>query len=154
MIVSQHITATVTLSGRQRVRIESHGVQAWNTGRDGSHLAVGFAGVLLWFFDRRAVERYASAWTTLVPATLGRNLPAERSLQVELVARHPITLAARAHHLDRIERSRRDEALVITTGHLNWAVVDGDAFYDQIELWERVRTLSEVVLPEAYVPTV
>ena len=153
MNITQHITATVALAGGQDVAIDTHGTGLGaGTSRDGSHLSVAYAGVILWFHDRRTVDRYASAWTTLILATLGRDLPAAATLTVQRTAHRPITLAVRAHHEDVIQRMRRPEALLITIGYVTWAVYDGDAFYEQVDLWSRVKTLSDLILPDAYLP--
>lgn len=39
-------------------------------------------------------------------------------------------------------------------GRINWAVYDQAAFGRQIDTWERVAQLAELVLPEKYTPPV
>lgn len=148
-IVTQHVTATLSLVGRQNVTVDSHGTNAG----PGSHLTVAFAGVILWFYDRPAVQAYRRVWTETAARIYAASLPATRDLQVTPVGQFTPTVGVRATSGDVPDVQPLRDCLIVRMGHLSWAVYDRAAFQHQTDTWERVAQLAELVLPEKHTPT-
>ncbi len=91
-IVTQHVTATLSLVGRQNVTVDSHGTDAG----PGSHITVAFAGVILWFYERPAVQAYRRVWTETAARIYAASLPANRDLEVTPVGQFAPTVGVRA----------------------------------------------------------
>lgn len=148
-IVTQHVTATLSLVGRQDVTVDSHGTDAG----PGSHITVAFAGVILWLFDRQAVRAYHHVWSKTAARVYAASLPATRDLEVTPVGQFAPTVAVRATAEDHPDVQPRGNCLIVKMGHISWAVYDRAAFDHQVATWERLVQLADLVLPEKHLPT-
>lgn len=149
-IVTQHVTVTLSLVGQQDVTIDSHGTDAGS----GSHVTIAFAGIILWFYDRPAVHAYRAVWTKTAARIYAASLPVTRDLEVIPVGQFAPTVAVRATAGDHRDVQPRGNCLIVSMGHISWAVYDQAAFQHQIDTWERVAQLAELALPEKYTPSV
>lgn len=144
----RHLTATVSIAGPQRAEFSSHG-----DGGPASSITVIVAGVILWLHDRRTVDMYARLWLASEALIFAHRLPTARALPTERAGE--ITVALHARHTDRTRVDPLgNDALVITTGALRWAVYDRDAFDSLQHLWVTIVRLAEIVLPNGPGPTV
>ncbi len=147
-IVTQHVTATLSLVGRQEVTIDSH-----DSDGPGSHITVAFAGVILWFYDLPSVQAYRRVWTETAARIYAASLPATRDLAVTPVGQFAPTVGVRAAAGDAPDVQPRGDCLIVKMGHITWAVYDRAAFDHQVTTWQRVGQLADLILPDRYIPT-
>ena len=153
MPASQHITASITITGQQHIAISSY-----DRGT-GSYISVTTGLVMITMFDLAAAAAYTGAWLAphmldfakLLPSdgsTDWRNQRDAESVRPVLTGATGPALSVRAHGVDEVKRNfdRNREVMLVKIGDLVWTVTDLEAYRSMVEAYGRVAKLAEVAL--------
>lgn len=153
MPASQHITASITITGQQHIAISSYDRGA------GSYISVTTGLVMVTMFDLAAARTYTGAWLAphmldfakLLPSdgsTDWRNQRDAESIRPVLTAATGPAVSVRAHGLDNVERNfdRNRQVMLAKIGDLIWTLTDLEAYRSMTQAYGRVAKLAEVVL--------
>ena len=156
MPASQHITASITITGQQHIAISSYDRGA------GSYISVVTGLVMVTMFDLSAAATYTGAWLAPHMLDFAQLLPSDGSTewrnQRDAESIRPVSTAAtgpalsvRAHGVDEVKRNfdRKREVMLVKIGDVVWTVTDVQAYRSMVEAYGRVATLAEVVLRPA-----
>jgi len=156
---TQHITASITISGQQDIAITSH-----DRGT-GSYISVITGLVMVTMFDIAAARTYTGAWLAphildfaqLLPSdgtTQWRNQRDAESVRLIPTAADGPALSVEAHGSDDVKRNfaRDRQVMLVKVGGILWTVADVEAYRSMTEAYTRVAQLAEVVLRTAKPP--
>lgn len=153
MPATQHITASITISGQQDITLTSHDRGA------GSYIAVTTGLVMITMFDIAAARTYSGAWLAPHMLDFAALLPSDGSTdwrnQRDAALVRPVPTAAtgpalsiEARGADRVDRNfdRGEQVMLVKVGGILWTVNDVQAYRSMTEAYTRVAELAEVVL--------
>ena len=146
----QHVTATVALAGRQHTQISTSGD---GRGGAGSYIQIAWTAVLITCYDKAAVATYARLWNESAAAIYARRLPIERTPIEPLEGASRVTVAVTAHSRHRAELTPLPDRLQVQIGSVRWDVLDQAAYAQQVDLWDRITLVANLLLPPHYLPT-
>ena len=95
----------------------------------------------------RAATAYAAIWNEAAAHLFTSRLPLQRQMNIPYLADQPITLGIRGSAHDEINIAPGAGCVLVSVGHIRWAVYDQTAFATQITIWGRVAQLAAIVLP-------